>query len=397
LARLVVTRKIVAVPIADVAGFYNRLVYELSDGSSAIQQYDNVSCDFPYPMHWTDAGNGQQSTRCMSTYPARIVNELFHSHEFQLGVAFHGSESSPLGRIEIPTWSETLHEKSVDSEAMTQLAWAMSSFGAGNDMPQYDVTSMNLTSNSNSNECTGVLMEEFAFATGFPGAGEMGEQIQLKQCSCGSSPDDTGSCEYQAAQTTLYAAPSLRAFIAKVVAPYTHYDTLSCLAGFDDSNCDHSSDLYPLSDSSNVGMNVRISLIAIDLVRPWTSVHSVAGVALRDDIVPKSPRLSEACTQTKAVKLPESSSINNVTVTWSVGGALNVDETAILYGEWSMLDKKIFNCHTRPTKQELDAYFSILRSFEEMEGETEEQMETEVTFTPVQSGTTRYNLKQNFL
>jgi hypothetical protein len=394
LARLVVTRKIVAVPVADVAGFYNRLVYELSDGSSDIQQYDNGSCDFPYPVHWSETGNSEQSRHCMSTYPARIVNELFHSHVFQLGVAFHGSRSALVGRIEIPTWSENFTEKSPDSEAMMQIASAMSSFGAGSDMQPYEVASLNLTSNSNSNECTGVMMEEFAFVTGFRGAGsELGGQIQLEQCSCDSS-DTEESCDYQSTRTSMYDTPSLRSFIVRVVAPDAFGMDTDCLAGFSsigNTNCDHSTDQYLLTDSSNVGMNVRMSFVATDLALPWTSVHSVAGVSLRDDIVPKSPRLAETCTHTKAMKLPESSSINNVAVTWSVGGALTVDETTLLYGEWSMLDKKVFNCAARPTKQELDAFFSILRDIEQMEGETEEQMETEVTFTPVQSGRTRWH------
>lgn len=44
----------------------------------------------------------------------------------------------------------------------------------------------------------------------------------------------------------------------------------------------------------------------------------------------------------------------------------------------------------RQTKQELDAFFTILRDFEVMEGETAEEMAEDVTFTPVQSGGTRW-------
>jgi hypothetical protein len=35
------------------------------------------------------------------------------------------------------------------------------------------------------------------------------------------------------------------------------------------------------------------------------------------------------------------------------------------------------------TKQELDAFFTILRDFEVMEGETSEEMSEEVNFTPI--------------
>ena len=161
------------------------------------------------------------------------------------------------------------------------------------------------------------------------------------------------------------------------------------------NHCDHISDQHAMFDSNALGINIRSSLIVVDIVQPYASINSIAGVEIKDDIVPRSPRLAESCTRTKAMRLPKSSSTNNITVTWTVGGALTVDETAVMYGEWNVLDKKIFNCVTQPSKQELDTFFSILRDFEEMEGETEEQMETEVTFTPVQSGTTRwYSLNQ---
>lgn len=45
----------------------------------------------------------------------------------------------------------------------------------------------------------------------------------------------------------------------------------------------------------------------------------------------------------------------------------------------------------KQTKQELDAFFSILRDFEVMEGENEEEMKEDVSFTPVQSGVTRWH------
>ena len=35
-------------------------------------------------------------------------------------------------------------------------------------------------------------------------------------------------------------------------------------------------------------------------------------------------------------------------ITWTVGGALSVDETAITQGKWDVLDKKIFDCVTQP-------------------------------------------------
>jgi hypothetical protein len=386
MARLVVTRQIVAVPVADVTGFYYRLVDELTQGDTTqTEQYDNgAGCDFPFPMNWLrENSNTESSNSCMNTYPAQIINELFHSHAFQLGVAFHGSTDASIGRIEIPKWTEITS----DQEAMTEIGIAMSAFGSGPGSLPYNVSATDIVESEESNKCTGAKIESWAFSAGYFG-------VWLEQCSCDSSSSEDAVCDYSSDRTRSYAGSPLRSFIARAVAPPLLDIDIFCLPGFDRStikSCCSNSDQHNVFDSTPFGTNVRMSLIAADLVQPWASIHSVDGVELRDDIVPKSPRMPESCTHTKAMKLPESSYTNNVTVTWSVGGALEVAETAVLYGEWKVLDKKIFNCVTRPTKQELDAFFSVLRDFEEMEGETEEQMETEVTFTPIQSGKTRWH------
>ena len=398
LARLVVTRRILAVPIADVAGFYYRLVNELSEGGQEVivnNQHGNGECDFPYPRHWSPSENGNEGSTavtCMSTYPARIMNELFRSHAFQFGVALHGSsDSGSAGSIEVPRWD--VQSVSYDEEAMTEICAAMSSFGArGSSRQPYKISAadvLNLESN-----CNGSSMENWAFAAGFSStSSEVGGTIWLDQCVC-----DTDACNYPSERTNSYDGSSLRSFIARVVSPPILNTDVLCLPGFDVGNeerCEHSNKHVLLADTP-IGTNVRTSLLGSELVEPWTSIRSVAGVELRDDdFVPFSPRLTETCQRTRAMKLPESPATKNITVTWSVGGALKVDETAVMYGKWKILDKQIFNCGVaQPTKQEMDAFFSILRDFEEMEGESEEQMETEVTFTPVQSGFTRWHSEQ---
>jgi len=92
-------------------------------------------------------------------------------------------------------------------------------------------------------------------------------------------------------------------------------------------------------------------------------------------------------------EMPESSLLSEVTVTWTVGGGLTVDETAIMHGRWDVLDGRIFDCASQPTKEDLDSFFSVLRDFEAMEGETSRQMEDDVSFTPVQRGPTRWRTR----
>ena len=398
MARLVVTRRIVAVPIADVTEFYNRLVGELISSDGDVLQNDQfeneAKCDFPFPLQWSsENGDGKSSTNCMGTYPSQIIYELFRSHSFQLGVSFHGSSSGSTGLIEIPHWNSK-YMSSSEEEAMTKIGSAMSIFGSGIDTLRYEVTTINPTSVNSTqsvNECTGATMENWAFSAGFSSANsEIGGDVLLQQCSCESVAD--GDCEYPSDRTKSYDGPSLRSFVARVVAPPSLGPNVHCLPGFGKTinHCDNPPNQHAMFDHTPLGINTRLSLFAIDLVQPYTAINSIAGVEIKDDIVPLSPRLAESCTRTKAMRLPESSSTNNITVTWTVGGALTVEETAVMYGEWNVLDKKIFNCAAQPTKQELDTFFSILRDFEQMEGETEEQMEAEVTFTPVQSGTTRW-------
>eukprot|EP00804_Cyclotella_cryptica_P015516 CCRYP_003559-RA/>CCRYP_003559-RA protein AED:0.01 eAED:0.01 QI:117/1/1/1/0.33/0.25/4/4045/860 len=402
IARLAVTRRIVALPIANVAGFYYKLANELTtDGNQpqfdSNQQLGNgAACDFPYPSHWSR--NGSNKSTCMNTYPAQIINELFHSHAFQLGVSFHGSISAYNGWIEVPRWDVNSTSRiSFDEEAMRDISGAMSVFGAGTPPYRVSVTDLSNADNSQSeNDCNAAIMENWAFAAGFSDASsEIGGSIWLDKCICDTNSTDM-VCAYPSERTNLYDGSSLRSFVARVVAPPRSNTDVFCLPGFDNMNmkeCDHYSDHHLVfSRNSPLGLNVRMSLIGTELVEPRTSIRSIAGVELRDDdVVPFSPRLADTCQRTRVLQLPESPAMKNVTLTWSVGGALTVDETAIMYGKWEILDKKIFNCVNQPTKQELDAFFYILRDFEQLEGETEEQMETEVTFTPVQSGATRWH------
>eukprot|EP00956_Cyclotella_meneghiniana_P040950 scaffold210252_cov125-Cyclotella_meneghiniana.AAC.1 len=393
MARLVVTRRIVTVPIANVAGFYHSLVDVVSHSQAPDwARFNNgAACDFPHPLYWSPPEGSEATTTttstCFTTYPSRILNEMFHSHVFQIGVSFHGYQHTGTdGWIRIPDWKPTEARISFDKQAMVEISSAMASFGKGMGSSFY------MTGESTRNECIGATFQNWAFTTASLEASiKMGGPVWLKECSCGD-----GDCDYPSERRNFNDGAPLRSFIARVVAPPMPENHDLCFAGYDTTsmrNCEQSSYQDSLFASTPLGTNVRMSLAAIDLVQPYTHIKAIAGVELRDDIVPQSPRFDDACIHNKAMILPESPSMKNITVTWTVGGAINVDETTVMYGEWSVLDKKIFNCVTRPTKQELDAFFSILRDVEVMEGETEEQMETDVTFAPVQSGITRWHPK----
>ena len=426
MARLAATRKIIALPIVDVAGFYQRLEIEYTgyqqstvDGgadSAKIEASSSSSfsqCDFPYPDHWKNpsslSSSESSSNECMIAFPSQLVNELFRSHAIQLGLAFHGHVDDfllPSGWVGVPSWesevslsaSESSTIASVDEDAMIEIGWAYSMFGGGftnSGVSPYSVQaippkSQQVIAEQTDSDCKGATLEHWAFSAGLTLNNEPNSgvgPIWLEQCDG----------EYASKQPSHYDSLSLRSFIASVVAS-TSNEYPPCLPGFevDETLClpETNDPHFFFDDSSHLGSNLRMSLLATELVEPWTSIRSIAGVELRDDIVPLSPRLPENCPEARAMTLPESVLMKDVNITWTVGGAVTVTETAIMHGKWDVLDKKIFNCLTQPTKQELDSFFTILRDFEVMEGETAQEMEDDVSFTPVQNGVTRWHPSQ---
>ena len=117
--------------MVNVIGYYERLVAEIqmqmqevqtttttAEEEGQQQDTNNIGgggeeCDFPFPFHYKEstttnaAKEATRTTNCMSTYPARIVNELFRTHSFQLGVSFHGTvEGMDISSlIEVPSWT----------------------------------------------------------------------------------------------------------------------------------------------------------------------------------------------------------------------------------------------------------------------------------------------------
>ena len=390
LARLVATREIVSLPVADTEGYFNafhRIKEKQNEQQQQQQQKhsnghdfetampgiltDYDGGDFPFPLHWKQKQqssacslNSSDSTftpSCMTTFSSRLLNEVLRSHAFQIGVAFHTSthEAFPP-RIEIPSWrtknTNTYDNtpNTLDERAMMDIARAFGDLSESTDVESND-RSNNLYSVrinyaeqksekcNNSNHANGAMFEPFAFSAGMV-AGEGLEAtneglLWMEQCQChplgegghnethniNARPNEGGSCSYPSQQTSHYDGSSLRAFVARVVSsPFaTPFDS------YDDG----------LFAATTLGSNIRMSLLATELVEPYTIIRSVAGVALRDDdAIPSSPRVPGACRKTRTIVMPETSpQMKETVVEWTVGGALEVAETAIMYG-------KVCNC-----------------------------------------------------
>ena len=330
------------------------------------------------------------------------MNELVRSHSFHLGVSFHGPKDDD-SMLADKGWTEIPAGVGDDEDAFEQIALAMGAFGtiANRDFEEYSVASSDEGGEGESQSargCSGSSFSQFAFGAGL-GQTAGGADVWMQECPCAPLDEGDAYCDGNNGANGRYAGSSLRSFVARVVAPRESagdspsgaFDVAD-LPGFEGPGESPTlNEAGFLSVDSRLGNNVRMAILATELAEPYAAIRSVAEVELRDDdAVPLSPRIPGECRGTRSVEMPESSLLSEVEVTWTVGGSLTVDETAIMHGRWGVLDGKVFDCVTQPTKQELDTFFTVLRDFEAMEGETASQMEDDVSFAPVRTGVTRW-------
>jgi hypothetical protein len=103
--------------------------------------------------------------------------------------------------------------------------------------------------------------------------------------------------------------------------------------------------------NGHVSRNIRLSLLSADLVEPYVSIVAVNDLALSDDIVPLVQR--NCGTASKRVMIPKS--VDQVTIEWSVGGALDIDETVLWFAR-SVPDGTL-DCLSQPSRAVVEASF----------------------------------------
>lgn len=110
-----------------------------------------------------------------------------------------------------------------------------------------------------------------------------------------------------------------------------------------------SKDILTTNSESNghVARNIRLALLAAELVQPYAAVHAVNELELTDDLVPLVDRTKHACRDTKAVAVPHNS--RKTVVQWTVGGALTVDATSLVYASWD--DLADYDCEAQPSEE----------------------------------------------
>jgi hypothetical protein len=304
LARLATTRRIVIVPTANALGYF-RIQRE--------EYNTDPNRDFPYDL--TDPA------QCMQTIAARTLNEVFRDHLFQLSLTFHGGMEVVGYEWGAPSWDGY---ESPDDTAQSAIATAYSRYGGGwSTSKPYDHGSMN--------DLVYAVrggMEDWAYA----GSWDTERVIQCQPTSFGGYP----------AEKTIYNNSTLRVFNMLVetsnhkIPPKSDLGTsLNLLEGQSDGN-------------GHVSRNIRLALLAADLVEPYLSIIGVNEMSVSDDIVPLVPREGLSCQTTKTVSVPVKS--RKVTLRWTVGGALQIDSTQVLFARWSDLPEDVLDCDPRNAK-----------------------------------------------
>lgn len=297
LARLVTTRRIVIVPIANSWGYYHNRVDEVGIDPRK---------DFPFsPV------NG-----CFRTVTAKVFQGLFRSHMFQIAVNFHAGE--PM--IGYPWGSASfIDQSSPDAEAMEQIASAFSVYGSEKRgrLPTGQI--------NGERGPQGGRMEDWAYAGSW-----------TNQVECGEVRTD-------------YDASMLRAL------PFL----VSSSASLKSSHL--GSDLNVFSQKSkgngHIPRMLRLALMAIDVVEPYTRILSANQVEIQDDVVPSTARFGRSCIENKAVQVPKGTEF--VTIEWEVGGAFEVDNTHLVYGLWNDLSDD-FDGVTHPSNTTIDQLYKLI-------------------------------------
>jgi hypothetical protein len=307
LARLVATRRIVIVPTANALWYYRN-----------VREEERIDPNRDFPFDITDA------TKCMQTIGGRTLNEVFREHMFQLSLTFHGGMEVVAYEWGAPTYLESL---SPDDEAQSQIASAYSRFGGGweNSHP-YDYGTMN--------DLVYYVrggMEDWAYAASW----DPERVIECKPTTYGGYP----------AEKSQYNNSTLRVFNMLVETSNTKEPT---------TYLGKRLDIFDTETSGNghVSRNIRLALLAADLVEPYVSIISVNDLAVSDDILPLTPRDDRTtCQRTKGVMVPMN--VKEVIVEWTVGGALEIDETSLVYGRWSDVADNDVSCMAQPNTDKL--------------------------------------------
>ena len=297
LARLVSTRRIVIMPTANALGYYQN---RREEGGI------DPNRDFPFDIEPND------SDKCMQTIAGRSINEVFREHLFQLSITFHAGMEAITYEWGAPTY---LKYMSPDDEAQSQIAQGYKRFaGKFAGTPDYKVGTMN--------DVVYYVrggMEDWAY-------GGSWDPDRVVQCT----PNTFGGYPLE---NTAYNDSTLRMF--NVLVEASDHKTPPA----DKTGTTEQLLISNGTGNGHISRNIRIALMAIELVEPYVSILGADGIALEDDIVPSKERSNRQCMKDKAMLIP--SNKKKIEIEWTVGGGFTVDETRIIHGRWEDMPASI--------------------------------------------------------
>lgn len=244
-----------------------------------------------------------------------------------------------------PTWAKST---SPDDIAQAEIAAAYSQYGGG-------FASSKPYAYGNMNDLVYPVrggMEDWAYAASW----DVDRVIQCEPKTFGGYPADK----------TVYGSSTLRVFNMLVESSNRKIPPPEMLGTSENLLFHGPSD--GTKGNGYVSRNIRLSLLAAELVQPYVSFISVNELKLTDDLVPLMQHHGRSCQVDRAVKVPSNS--RKVIVEWNVGGALVVDETRLWYARWSDIPDGKLDCISQPLFDNIQQYMREGKLLTEPMGDT---------------------------
>jgi len=304
LARLVSTRRTVVIPTANALGYARNERTE--DGIDPNR-------DFPFDVL------PKNRDECMQTVAGRSINELFRSHLFPIGLTFHGGMEVVAYEWGAPTY---LNFDAPDALAQETIAGAYSRYANGFPGHQaYDYGTMN-------DKVYYVRggMEDWAFA----GSWDPDRVVECAPTTFGGNYPP---------EKTRYNNSTLRAFNMLVETSDVKNPPRDSLGKRSQPLISGSGD-----ENGHVARNIRLALLAMDIVEPYVSIHGVEDLQFEDDDVIPSMNMrrydgGSYFENSRMVWVPQNR--KTYRIIWTVGGAFDIDFTEVLFGPWDALPENL--------------------------------------------------------
>jgi hypothetical protein len=303
--------------------------------------------DFPYDI--------EDPEDCMQTIAGRTINEIYRDHMFQLALTFHAGMEVVGYEWGAPTWMGSL---SPDDTAQSSIGSAYSRYGGGWSASEpYDFGTMN---DLGTHACVYGFIGNFVvpypfvsllfflffcfsvfLATVYYVRGGMEDWSYAGSWD----PERVVACEPTTfggydKENTIYNNSTLRIFNMLIETSDDKEPHLHLGNSLDVLN-------HETIGNGHISRNIRLALLAAELVEPYVSIFKVNQLTLSDDIVPLSEPSERNCKKNKLVMTAKNA--KEVLIEWTVGGAMTIDNTELWYAKWDDIKSDQLHCMQQPT------------------------------------------------